>query len=89
MGPGPGAADPSKSTLEGNGCEYRPLVEYPDLEDGFVVAVPHLQLRYYFRFASTLQGGLIWDPEREEVVYVLVRESMVRTIGEKLLSALH
>lgn len=73
-------------------CEYRPLIEYPDLKDAFVVATSTPgggSGRYFFRFASTMQGGLMWDPQREEVVYVLVRASMIRTIGEKLLTALH
>ncbi|CAD7942451.1 unnamed protein product [Amoebophrya sp. A25] len=82
----------STSTLE-----WRPALDLTGLENNFVFAGEHegRQRRFQISFQPSFQSGMIWavtptgELEESRPLYVLIRDSMVRTIGEKLLSALY
>eukprot|EP00929_Paragymnodinium_shiwhaense_P114142 TRINITY_DN82476_c0_g1_i1.p1 TRINITY_DN82476_c0_g1~~TRINITY_DN82476_c0_g1_i1.p1 ORF type:complete len:396 (+),score=93.87 TRINITY_DN82476_c0_g1_i1:152-1339(+) len=75
------------STVE-DSMEYRPMIEDPDAHNQFVMSGAVLG-RWQLMVTAAGNGGLLVPQFDERRTFVLVAESMVRTIGERLLSALY
>eukprot|EP00392_Amoebophrya_sp_AT5.2_P001143 g1145.t1 len=78
--------------------EYRPAVEDQTLENNFVIAAGSSGRRFQVSFQPSYQSGMLWslagagtggEQTASQPLYVMIKDSLVRTIGEKLLSALY
>ncbi|CAD7939658.1 unnamed protein product [Amoebophrya sp. A120] len=83
----------SASPAEVAQLEYRPVLDVSGLENNFVLATTDAtRRRFQVSFQSSFQSGMLWslaDGQQSAPLFVMIKSSLVRTIGEKLLSALY